>query len=72
MKHALISDAEMLERIEAFCELHGMGAAAFGRASIGDPSLITNLRGTRSLTLKTANKIADFMASYEAQQADAA
>lgn len=72
MKHALINDAEMLERIEAFCQQHSLGTAAFGRASIGDPSLVTNLRGKRSLTLKTANRIAAFMASYEAEQADAA
>lgn len=64
MKHALISDAEMLERIEAFCKTHNLGTAAFGRAAIGDPSLVGNLRKERSLTLRTANKIAAFMSEY--------
>ena len=64
MKHALISDAEMLDRIEAFCERHNLGTAAFGRAAIGDPSLVGNLRKDRSLTLRTANKIEAFMAEY--------
>lgn len=72
MNHSLISDAEMLERIEAFCQHHNLGIAAFGRSSIGDPSLVANLRGNRSLTLKTANKIAAFMATYSPEQADAA
>lgn len=72
MKHALISDAEMLERIEAFCERHDIGTAAFGRAAIGDPSLVGNLRKDRSLTLRTANKIEAFMATYRPDQANAA
>lgn len=71
MKHALISDAEMLARIEAFCQQHSLGTAAFGRAAIGDPSLVGNLRNERSLTLRTANKIATFMSEYAAPQAAA-
>lgn len=72
MKHALISDAEMLERIEAFCERNSIGTAAFGRSAIGDPSLVGNLRKHRSLTLRTANKIEAFMAEYEPDRSAAA
>lgn len=66
MINALIDDAEMLQSIETFLEKHEMGAAAFGRAAIGDPSLIGNLRKKRSLTLRTANKVAAFMSEYRA------
>lgn len=72
MNHALISDAEMLARIERFCAEHQMGTAAFGRSSIGDPSLVANLRANRSLTLRTANRIAEFMATYRPAQDAAA
>lgn len=67
MERELINDAEMLNRIEAFLDNHDIGASSFGRSVIGDPRLVGDMRkGRRSLTLRTANKIAAFMDTYPA------
>jgi len=64
MATELASDADILNRIERFCDRHSMSLSTFGRKSIGDASLVANLRADRSLTLKTANKIVAFMADH--------
>lgn len=63
----LASDADILHQIELFCKERGIGLSTFGRSAIGDANLVANLRAGRSLTLKTANAVADFMASYAGQ-----
>jgi hypothetical protein len=67
METTLASDADVLNAIERFCAEHEVSPTTFGRLSIGDGSLVTNLRANRSLTLKTANRILNFMASYGPQ-----
>ncbi|WP_230280239.1 hypothetical protein [Croceicoccus sp. Ery15] len=71
MQQKLTSDAEMLRSIEAFCRKHKLGVTTFGRLAISDANLVANLRAGRSLTLKTANSIADFMTTYRPQDAAA-
>lgn len=68
MEPTLASDADILSKIEAFCETHSMGVTKFGRSAIGDPNLVSNLRSGRSLTLKTANAVLAFMVAHEAPQ----
>jgi hypothetical protein len=65
MEPTLASDADILNKIEAFCETHNMGITTFGRSAIGDPNLVANLRSGRSLTLKTANAVLAFMVARE-------
>lgn len=65
----LASDAELLEQVERFCTEHGIGVTTFGRAAIGDPNLVSNMRSGRSLTLKTANAVVEFMRAYPSQKA---
>lgn len=65
MEPTLASDADILKQIEAFCEAQSMGVTTFGRAAIGDPNLVSNLRSGRSLTLKTAKAVLDFMVAHE-------
>jgi hypothetical protein len=74
MATTLASDADMLERIEVFCRDTGMPLSTFGRMAIGDGSLVANLRSGRSLTLKSAQRLLDFMTTYapDAQPAEAA
>jgi len=67
-----LTDAELLNRIERFCTQHEIAPTAFGRASIGDGNLISNLRATRSVTLKTARKVLSYMSSYQAADAEKA
>lgn len=78
MTTTLASDAQVLSEIERFCKAHNMGITTFGRAAIGDPNLVANMRKGRSLTLKTANAVAAYMArakneaAVESSQAAAA
>lgn len=77
MQPTLTNDADILDRIERFCEMHGMGVTTFGRHAIGDPNLVSNLRSGRSLTLKTANAVVKFMSEHppigkQSSQEDAA
>lgn len=67
----LASDADILHQIEAFCEKHSMGVSTFGRSALGDPNLVANLRAGRSLTLKTARSVLEFIAAYRPQDAAA-
>ncbi|EJL21922.1 hypothetical protein PMI02_04907 [Novosphingobium sp. AP12] len=67
----LASDADVLHQIETFCSTNSMGVSTFGRSALGDPNLVTNLRAGRSLTLKTAKAVLDFIASYPSQSAAA-
>jgi len=66
MATTLASDADILNKIEAFCAKHDMAPTAFGRAALSDGNLVTNLRDGRSLTLKSAGRILAFMAEAEA------
>lgn len=64
MQTTLASDADILKRIEAFCSAQEMSLTGFGRASIGDGNLVSNLKADRSLTLKTAARVVRFMETY--------
>lgn len=73
MDTTLASDADILARIEKFCGEHEIPTTTFGRMAIGDGNLVPNLRANRSLTLKTARRVMDFMADYNpAPDAEAA
>jgi len=69
METTLASDADILDRIDAFCAKNEMPPSTFGRLALGDPNLIPNLRNGRSLTLKSARRILSFMASHRPQEA---
>lgn len=64
MQTEIATDAELLADIERFCARNNLGTAAFGLAAIGDRSLVGNMQRGRSVTLKTANKLAIFMRDY--------
>lgn len=71
----IITDAELLRRIEAFIaenEKHGMTQTRFGRESMADGALIPLLREGRSLSLKNAEKVVRYMVDYKPPVADAA
>ncbi|APL94109.1 hypothetical protein [Sphingobium indicum] len=72
MEHKLPTDAEMLQRIETFCAEHSLPPTTFGRLAVGDGNLVTGLRRDRSMTLRTGQRIIDFMASYRAGVAEKA
>lgn len=51
--------------IEAFLERTGMAASAFGNEAIGDPNFVADLRGGRSVGLRLADRVRDFMGKHE-------
>jgi hypothetical protein len=62
----IITDAQLLEKIEGFLTQHSMKPSAFGRGAMNDPALVFQLReGKRSLSLKNAERVGAFMREYE-------
>lgn len=72
MTTTMLSDEELLDRIETFCGDHNLRPSSFGRSALGDGSLIANLRAGRSPSLKTVNKVLRFMADYVRTNCDEA
>jgi len=67
------TDADVLTSISRFCDSHSIKPSAFGRLAIGDGNLVGDLRaGKRSVTLKTAARLVDFMANYRPSEERAA
>lgn len=60
----LLTDAKLLTQIEAFINQHDIAPSRFGLDAMGDGALIPQLRNGRSLTLKNAERVLRFMASY--------
>ncbi|MFX4085838.1 hypothetical protein ACKU27_12125 [Sphingobium yanoikuyae] len=65
MEQALLTDAEMLRRIEEFCAEHNLPPSTFGRLAVGDSNLVSGLKRDRSITLRTGQRIVEFMQSYD-------
>ena len=68
------SDKQLLDKIEAFLVAHDMSPTRFGIEATGERSLVKSIKDGRSLTLRHANRIAEFMENYvaEANAAEAA
>jgi hypothetical protein len=62
------TDVDLLEHIEAFLKRTGMRPTRFGIEATGEGGLIKSLRDGRSLTLKSVQRLIDFMAEYDAAQ----
>lgn len=67
----LMTEEQLIETIEAFCERHEMAPTRFGREAAREAQLIQSLKSGRSLTLARANRIVSFMNAYEASRAAA-
>jgi hypothetical protein len=63
--------AQLLEKIEAFLVEHDVSPSRFGREATGESSLVFDLREGRSMTLKSVEKVAKYMASVSAAAAPA-
>lgn len=51
-------------RVIAFLALTGMPPTTFGMKAVGDPSLMRQIKGGRSPTLRTADRVLAFMDEY--------
>jgi hypothetical protein len=59
-----------LEQVEVFLSQWGYTDSEFGRAAMGDPNFLTLLRkGERSPTLRTVDRVREFMSGGEAKHA---
>ena len=64
---------ELIAKIEAFCDRHGMAESRFGREAVNNPAFVGNLRDPgRSPTLETLRKVSVFMAESDASAEQAA
>jgi hypothetical protein len=62
----ILTDAELLTKIEEFLKRTSMPQTRFGRDAVGEASLLDRLRGGRSLSLRMANKVVAFMNDHDA------
>lgn len=61
----IITDAQLLEKVEAFLAKHEIPPTRFGRDVMNDGALVFQMRaGTRSLSLKNAEKVVEYMRTY--------
>lgn len=67
----LMTDEQLIEAMEAFCERHDMAPTRFGREAAREAQLIQSLKSGRSISLSRANRIVAFMNAYEASRAAA-
>ena len=58
----------LLLRIERYLRATRVAPTRFGRDAVGDPWLVSDLRGGRTLRAKTAARIADFLDRVEAER----
>lgn len=60
----MITQAQILTKVEAFLKKTGMSATAFGKNCLGDPNFVSDMRTVkRCPSFQTFNKIEDFMKS---------
>ena len=65
-----IIETELLEQIDAYCELHGITPTDFGRDALNDSALVTTLKQGRELRSRTRRRITDFMSTPRAHAAE--
>lgn len=60
----IMTDDELLAEVEKFLDRTKMPHTRFGREVMADGALVQHLREGRSLSLKNANKVLNFIASH--------
>lgn len=64
------NDTELLQHIEDFLDRSGMKPTPFGIAAMGEGGLMKSLREGRSLSLKSAQRVLDYIRDHEARAAE--
>ncbi|MDH3747813.1 MAG: hypothetical protein OER97_06360 [Gammaproteobacteria bacterium] len=59
---------DLLADIQAYCQSAGIAESTFGRQAINDGKLCARLRGGKSVTLATAEKVRKFIAGNETRE----
>lgn len=68
----LMTDDTLLAQIKAFLERTGMKPTRFGIETLKDGGLVKGLEDGRSLSLKSAAKVVEYMAEHSADNSRAA
>lgn len=63
------TQAELIDRIEAFCGRHGMAVTRFGREVANNPAFLSELKAGKQPRLDTLHKLRDFMIEKDADLA---
>ena len=65
----LIPHADLVERIEKFCEARGMHITAFGKEAVNDTSFVSRLRAGRECRRRTLQRVEAFIAKSSERDA---
>lgn len=57
----MLTPEDFLAEIEAFLTRTGMSASAFGRAAVGDPNLVGDLRAGRMPNLRLVGRVNSYI-----------
>ncbi|WP_343518119.1 hypothetical protein [Sphingomonas sp.] len=68
----IMTDAMLLEAVEAFLARTEMKPTRLGLESLGDGGLVKNIREGRSLSLRNAEKLVAFMEEFERKRPEPA
>ena len=63
--HSMTMTAQLIRDIETFLVRTGMAPSMFGEKACGDKHVVRRLRAGRSVTLRRADQIREFMTSHE-------
>jgi hypothetical protein len=66
---SIITETQLLQRIDVFLERHSMAPTTFGRQATGEPQLISSIRNGRSPSLKVVNRLIEFMDGLDEEAA---
>ena len=61
-------ERRLLQRIEAFLRESAMPPSVFGRAAVGDPRLVSDLRGGREPGSRLKYRVEHFMIKWRADR----
>ena len=64
-------EQQFASRLSAFLRRTGLSPTTFGIKALGDPNLVRQIDGGRSLSLKTADRVLAFLAEYDADSGGA-
>jgi 2,4-dienoyl-CoA reductase-like NADH-dependent reductase (Old Yellow Enzyme family) len=65
----MITADSFLSTIEQFLDRHKMSASAFGRAAVGDPNFVGDLRAGRAPNLRLVERVNSYIAAQEPAEA---
>jgi len=68
----MLTADSFLAEIDAFLRRAGVTATAFGKAAVGDPNFVGDLRAGRMPGLRTVQKVGDYIESEDRRRARAA